>query len=206
MPLHVGPLSEHQEILEAVERAHAEGRLDPEETARSLGRIRRFSEAISPHDPTPTPLGARVTRRFWTRPRAARSWRLGGFEALEPTPCLVVWAENTAGGAASDVTKPPVERLIDELTAQGFTPIRAPYSRDALGEGRSSILEMAARKRPLRCSSQPRGRAWEKGRGGWGSSWHKLLTILSTSSSGTPTAPWICPAPRSSPLALGTLL
>ena len=44
MPLHVGPMAEHREILVAVERAHAEGRLDPEETARSLERVRRFSE------------------------------------------------------------------------------------------------------------------------------------------------------------------
>ncbi len=142
MPLHVGPLSEHREILKTIERAHAEGRLNPEETARSLERIRHFSE------------------RFPARPDSDAAWRegdeallneaarralvaLGDFGPLEPSPCLVVWAENTAGGAASDVMKPPVERLMDELTAQGFTPTRAPYDRNALAEGRSSILEMA---------------------------------------------------------------
>ena len=68
---------------------------------------------------------------------------LGEFGALEPTPCLVVWAENTAGGAASDVMSPPIKTLLGELTAQGFTPTRAPYDREAVDKERSSLLEMA---------------------------------------------------------------
>ena len=166
MPLHVGPLSEHQEILEAVERAHTDGRLDPEETARSLGRIRHFAHCFPAH-PDPDAAWREGDEALLDEAARRALVALGGFEALEPTPCLVVWAENTAGGAASDVTKPPVEKLIEELTAQGFTPTRAPYNRDALGEGRSSILEAAQETPVTFLVSASRTRLGE-GERGWG--------------------------------------
>ena len=140
MPVHVGPLSEHREIVQGLGRALAEGRLESALVEQSLARV------------------AALTQRYPARADPDTAWHQGdaallqeaaerglvGFGELKVTPPLtLVAAAQVQASAASQTTVSPVERLKDVLEDAGFSVQLLAYTRDTLAEARALLLRVA---------------------------------------------------------------
>jgi len=144
MPVHIGPVREHEAIVEAFARAVREGRLDAEEVSRSAGRV------------------AELSRRYPARPNPDAAWRegdeallkeaarravvkLGDLRPLPPGARLtVVAAERVATSAASQLVVSPARALVAALEEAGFSVTYATYDREAPAEGHAAVLEAVA--------------------------------------------------------------
>lgn len=123
MPLTLGPLAEHREVLAAIESAVAEGRLDGAEFQASVGRVADLAAAFP---------GA-------TRPDADSAWaraaederlladaahrsllRLGELPTLRPgDEVILVAASQVRANAASRIVTRPSEPLAQALERRG---------------------------------------------------------------------------------------
>lgn len=138
--VHTGPVRTHAAILQGIDRALDEGRLEPAEVARNLERVTRLG------------------RRYRVTPDPETAWREGD-EALlaeaarravvvlgELAPLtagsslLLVSAAGTVGGAASDRLTTPAEALSRALAARGFRVRQVFYEREALESARAELL------------------------------------------------------------------
>jgi beta-N-acetylhexosaminidase len=141
MPVHVGPIQEHVDILRAMGDAVDEGRLDTNELERSIQRIRRLGRRYP---------GLSNPEAAWTEgdeallAEAARRAlvKLGEVQALEPGSDLtLVAARQVATSAASQTTVMPVRELVAALEAQGLSVTQVLYDREALEADRIWVLE-----------------------------------------------------------------
>ncbi len=135
MPLydvHTGPVSTHEAILQGIDAALAEGRLNPNEIKHSLERVNTLA------------------RRFPTAPDLDDAWRdgdealldeaakravtvLGEFKPLSKGSRLTLIApESAVGGAASDKVDTPAAAFARELEQKGFSVTCAFYDRERL--------------------------------------------------------------------------
>lgn len=140
MPLHLGPLSEHEGIIKRTERAIGEGRLSPSELERSLQRLGRLARRY-PARPNPEGAWRAGDEELLDRAAVRSVVALGGFQALAPNSSLtLVAALREAQGAASDAIEGPAEVFAQALEEQDFTVERAYYDRNAPEEARG-VLE-----------------------------------------------------------------
>ena len=136
MPVHVGPLSEHREIVLGLQRALAEGRLEPASVKRSLGRVatlaRRYPAQSNPE--------AAWNEGDEALLREAASRGLVKFgELTVKSPLTLVAATQVQASAASQTTVSPVEKLQDVLEGAGFSVQLLPYTRATLAEARALL-------------------------------------------------------------------
>ncbi|MEX2542134.1 MAG: beta-N-acetylhexosaminidase [Trueperaceae bacterium] len=133
MPVHVGPVREHEEVASGLERALAEGRLDGAALAASSERLARLSNA------------------YPARPDVGSAWRDGDDRLLDEAArrsllllgrlprmvpgsrVLLVAAEAVRQSAATQATVRPAGYLAEALREQGVTVEELEYSpADAL--------------------------------------------------------------------------
>jgi beta-N-acetylhexosaminidase len=140
MPLSLGSLKVQETILNDVEGALRDGRLEPTTTERSLERVSRLAKRY--------PSQANV-ERAWSEGdealllQAARQSivQVGSAEPLDTTQKLcLVGASNAVGGAASMMMASPLGGLATALEQKGFPVTTLLYDRNHLAETRHSIL------------------------------------------------------------------
>jgi len=133
MPVQVASLEAHEATLAAVERAAAEGRLDPGALATTVVRLRRLE------------------RRHGTSPSPASAWREGDSELLDQvsrralvgfgrvprlasgTSVVLVASRATRQSAATQATVSPAQGLAAALRERGVDVTEVPYQAGAAG-------------------------------------------------------------------------
>ena len=141
MPVHVGPLTEHQRIVTALYRALDDETLERVSLEASLERL------------------AALAQRYPARAEPKRAWQEGD-EALllgaarcalvrvgQPRlegPLLLVAADQVHASAASQATVSPVHRLAEILTQLGTPTTLLTYDRDELAATQTALLEKAS--------------------------------------------------------------
>jgi len=140
MPVHVGPLAEHRDVVVGLRRALDEGRLEPAAVAASLERV--FSLArLYPAYPNPEAAWSEGDEALLQKV-AARG--LVGFgELTVKSPLTLVAATQVRASAASQTTVSPAEKLRDVLEEAGFSVQLLPYTRENLGEARALLPRVA---------------------------------------------------------------
>ena len=135
MPLydvHEGSLTTHEKILQGIDRAVKEGRLEPSDLAQKLERLRHLSKQY-PAKPDPDAAWQEGDRELLRKTARDAVTVLGTLKPLQKGSSLtLVAAQNQVGGAASDVTETPAKRLAEVLEARGFSVRRVFYDRDKL--------------------------------------------------------------------------
>lgn len=140
MPVHVGPLSEHRDIVAGLRRALTEGRLEPASVGASLERI------------------AGLARRYPAQPNPEAAWDDGDEALLQDaaarglvrfgdlkitSPLTLVAATQVQASAASQTTVSPAHKLRDVLETAGFSVQLLPYTRSALAEAQTLLPRVA---------------------------------------------------------------
>lgn len=132
MPLfdvHTGPIQTHEDILKGIDKALAEGRLEVQEVAAKLERLRRLA-----HD-YPAQINPQTAWQAGDAALLAEAAQrgvalLGDLPHLtEELSIALVTAEDKIGGAASDVMTPPSQRLAELLASKGLNVNQVHYSR-----------------------------------------------------------------------------
>lgn len=143
--VHTGPVRTHEAILQGIDRALDEGRLEPTEMARKLERLRRLAKR---YPATPEPASAwREGDEALLAGAARRAVAvLGDLAPLAPgSSVALVSAAGTVGGAASDRVGTPAEALSGVLEARGLRVRRVFYDREALdGDGGLELMAEAS--------------------------------------------------------------
>ena len=133
MPLydvHTGPVSTHETILQGIDAALAEGRLDSSEIKRSEKRLQNLAR-LFPTSPDPDKAWQDGDEALLQNAAKRAVTVLGGFKPLEPGSSLTLVAPDSAvGGAASDKVDTPAEAFAAELEQVGFQVTRAFYDRE----------------------------------------------------------------------------
>ncbi len=147
MPLfdiHTGPISTHERILQGIDKALREGRLNEGEVEGKLRRLRRLAHTY-PAQPDPERAWREGDRALLTDAARRGVVLIGDLPELdEETSLVVIAAEDSVGGAASDVLTPPTERLIEMLRARGLSVNHLFYERAEPGSSREAVLSAAA--------------------------------------------------------------
>jgi beta-N-acetylhexosaminidase len=128
MPVHVGPIREHEEVAVALGRALGEGRLDRAALAASQERLDRLRRAFPPR---PDVAGAWTDGDERLLDEAARRSlvALGRLPLLgEGSRVLLVAAEATRQSAASQLTVRPAEGLVAALRSRGVAVEELEYA------------------------------------------------------------------------------
>ncbi len=140
MPVHVGPLREHREIVSGLRRALDEGRLEPASVERSLERV------------------AALARRYPAQPDSDAAWAEGDAALLQEAagravvqfgkldiklPFTLVAAAQVRASAASQTTVSPAETLREVLDQAGFPAQLLSYTRDTLAETQDLLPRVA---------------------------------------------------------------
>jgi beta-N-acetylhexosaminidase len=119
MPVHVGPIREHEEVVAALESAVGEGRLDAGALAASGERLERLRSAF-PARPEPGNGWRDGDDRLLDEAARRSLVSLGRLPRLEAgTRVLLVSAEAARQSAATQVTVRPAEGLAAALLEQG---------------------------------------------------------------------------------------
>lgn len=143
MPLHTGPLEEHEAICRGLEKALHDGRLEPAAVRVSLDRLRRLARRY-PLDPAPYDPSEDDTVLNEAAFRAVA--RLGELPAVSlDTRITLVAAREVATSAASQLSATPAETLAKALGAAGYAVTRAFYEAEGLEGTRTMVLEYASR-------------------------------------------------------------
>ncbi len=123
LPLTLGPLAEHREVLAAIESAVAEGRLDGDEMSAS---VRRIADLAAAYPGAARPAADRAWERAAEDERlladaARRSLvRLGELPVLRPgDEVVLVAASQVRANAASRIVTRPAEPLAQALERRG---------------------------------------------------------------------------------------
>ena len=136
MPVCVGPLAEHRDVVKGVRRALDEGRLEPAPVKRSLERVSALSRRYPAH---PDPEAAwREGDAALLRQAAARGLVQFGKLTVK-LPLTLVAATQVRASAASQTTVSPVEKLREVLEDAGFALQLLPYTRETLAEAHNLL-------------------------------------------------------------------
>jgi beta-N-acetylhexosaminidase len=140
MPLHIGPLAEHQNILKGIAEGVAAGRLVRVEVERSLQRLERLSKRYPPRPDSAAAWEAGDEALLEEAARRAVV-KLGAFRALEQGSSLyLVAAARTEQGAAANAVESPAAELARLLQRGGFEVRSAFYDREALRDDQTLIV------------------------------------------------------------------
>jgi beta-N-acetylhexosaminidase len=134
MPVHVGPLREHEAIVRRLEQALDHGELDPAQASASQ---RRLDELAARYPARYQPGAAwREGDEALLDEAAARGLVLvGALEPLTPdVPLAVVAAREVAAGGASEEGGSPGEALVRQLREAGFAVEPYWYAPETLAE------------------------------------------------------------------------
>lgn len=159
MPLHTGPLEEHEAICKGLAEALQDGRLDPAAVRASLERLKRLARRYplnpAPYDPSEDEA---VLDEAAFRAVA----RLGELPAVPfGTHITLVAAREVATSAASQLTATPAETLARALEAAGYAVTRAFYEVAGLEAVRAQTLGRAAQSELTVFASTARTRMGE---------------------------------------------
>lgn len=142
MPLHTGPLEEHEAICKELAEALQDGVLEPAAVQASLERLRRLARRY-PLDETPYDPDEDAALLDEAAFRAVA--RLGELPAVSTgTHITLVAASRVATSAASQLTASPAETLARALEGTGYAVTRAFYEVEGLEAARMETLEHAA--------------------------------------------------------------
>lgn len=159
MPLHTGPLEEHEAICKGLVKALQNGRLDPAAVRASLDRLRRLARRY-PLDTAPYDSAEDDTLLDEAAFRAVA--RLGELPAVSTdTRITLVAASKVATNAASQLTATPAETLTRALEAAGYTVTRAFYEVEGPEAQRAETLKSAAQGELILFASTARTRMGE---------------------------------------------
>lgn len=143
--VHTGPVRTHEAILQGIDRALDEGRLEPAEVARNLERLRRLAKRY-PVTPDPEAAWREGDEALLAEAARRAVVVLGELEPLTAGSSLtLVSAAGTVGGAASDRVSTPAEALSGVLEARGLRVRQLFYDRGALdGDGGLELMAAAS--------------------------------------------------------------
>jgi beta-N-acetylhexosaminidase len=142
MPLHTGPLDEHEAICKGLEKACRDGRLEPAAVRASLDRLKRLARRY-PLDKTPYDPSEDDAVLDEAAFRAVA--RLGELPAVSlGTRITLVAAREIATSAASQLTATPAETLARALEAAGYPVTRAFHEVERGAAQHAELLERAA--------------------------------------------------------------
>ena len=146
MPLynvHTGPVGTYETILQGVDEALREGRLDEGEVEGKLRRLRRLAHTY-PAQPDPESAWREGDRALLTEAARRGVVVIGALPELDEMSIVVIAAGDSVGGAASDTLAPPTERLTDMLKARGFEVNHVFYERAEPSSSREAATSAAS--------------------------------------------------------------
>ncbi len=142
MPVHVGPLLEHREVVLRLQRVLDEGRLEPDAVVKSLARVaalvRRYPAQVNPD-------------AAWAEGDAALLQEAAGRSVVQigkldiKLPLTLVAAAQVRASAASQTTVSPAETLREVLDQAGLPAELLSYTRASVGEAQAGLLERISR-------------------------------------------------------------
>lgn len=165
MPLydvHTGPISTHEAILQGIDVALEEGRLNLNDLERSQKRLQSLAKRY-PATPDPSAAWREGDEGLLNETAKRAVTVLGDFKPLNPDSSLLLVAPgNVVGGAASDQVETPAEAFAGELEGRGFQMTRAFYEPRKLAADKETILATVRRREVTLFVTTSRTRLEEK--------------------------------------------
>ena len=161
MPVHIGPLSEHREIVQGLRRALDEGRLEPNALTASLERVSKLARCY-PAQPDPDAAWAEGDAALSQEAAGRGLIRIG--ELNTSLPLTLVAAAQVRASAASQTTVSPAETLRDVLAQSGLPAELLSYTRATLIEARALLPRIAGASGTVLFVSTARTRMGEEER------------------------------------------
>ena len=141
MPVQVGSLAEHRQVVHGLSRAVAEGRLETAALEASLQRVSALAQAY-PAQPEPDAAWQPGDEALLMAAAQRALVRFGKI-AFEGSLTLVA-AQQVRASAASQATVSPVSDLAAALDEEGLPTTLLAYDRATLAETRADLLKRVA--------------------------------------------------------------